>query len=69
MGNRLKTCHVDEREEIDNALKEAKKIVKSRIRRAMKVEGTRALPSSDPKMLGNLLGHRHSPQREKLTYQ
>ena len=47
MGSQVKACPTEEQEETDRALKEARKIVKSRIRRAMKVEGTKALQSSD----------------------
>ena len=47
LGKCLKTCGEDEIEAIEEELKTARKIVKSRIRRAMKNEGSRALHGSN----------------------
>jgi hypothetical protein len=47
LGKSLKTCGEDESETIEEELKTARKRVKSRIRRAMKNEGSRALQDSN----------------------
>ena len=48
-ASRLKNCVPEEKQTLEKEIKEARKMVKSRIRRAKIVEGTKALQNSNSK--------------------